>query len=116
MFVQMKAASMSEMMSILKMKKAVSAKLNGCSNYCQCIPGATGGLSSQCNIIQVNTVCNMNLICYMMPVCAHLALYDKHLLVTGPRTSVAPGINYVTQQRVVPDWIRILWCLKFAVE
>ena len=43
MFIQMKAASMAEMMSIFKMQKAVSAKLDGCSNYC--IPGATGGLS-----------------------------------------------------------------------
>ena len=35
---------MSEMMSIFKHAKAVSEKLNGCTNYCQV--GATAGLST----------------------------------------------------------------------
>ena len=38
-----KAASMAELMSIVNRQKAVSAKLNGCSNYC--VPGATAGVS-----------------------------------------------------------------------
>ena len=38
------AASMKEMMSIFKHAKAVSEKLNGCTNYCQV--GATAGLST----------------------------------------------------------------------
>ena len=42
-FETMQAASMSEMMSIFKQAKAVSQKLNSCTNYCQV--GATAGLS-----------------------------------------------------------------------
>jgi hypothetical protein len=38
-----KAASMAQLMSIVKHQKAVSAKLNGCSGVC--VVGATAGLS-----------------------------------------------------------------------
>ena len=38
-----KPASMAEMMSILAGAKAVSKKLNGCTNMC--VVGATGGLN-----------------------------------------------------------------------
>jgi len=61
-----KAASMAQMMSIFDHQKQVSARLNGCTNYC--IVGATGGLSvalsplSPCNVplrfLRVASACN----------------------------------------------------------
>mmetsp|Transcript_49695 Transcript_49695/g.72976 ORF Transcript_49695/g.72976 Transcript_49695/m.72976 type:complete len:80 (+) Transcript_49695:37-276(+) len=51
-----KAASMAQMMSIFDHQKQVSARLNGCTNYC--IVGATGGLSTNPHALGDRTKAN----------------------------------------------------------